>query len=394
MPTFYEFFAGGGMARAGLGARWQCAFANEIDEKKAASYEANWGKGALLVRDIAQVKHTDLPGLAELAWASFPCQDLSLAGSGAGLKGGRSGMFWPFWRLMEALGKNGRAPSVIVLENVCGALTSHDGKDFASICKALSDEGYQFGAVVMDAVVFLPQSRPRLFVIGVRSDIEIPSALQLQAPAPLWHSRALVDARGKLDSKLASKWIWWAMPSPRGSNVTLADLLENEPTGVSWHSTAETKRLLSMMSALNLAKVCAAKSEGRRIVGAIYKRTRPNEKGVKVQRAEVRFDDVSGCLRTPIGGSSRQLIIIVEGESVRTRLISPRETARLMGLNNDYILPKTYNEAYHLTGDGLAVPVVRHLAKHIIEPIIAPANDARRPKIIRSRKAQQECLVG
>lgn len=106
------------------------------------------------------------------------------------------------------------------------------------------------------------------------------------------------------------------------------------------------------------------------MVGAIYKRTRLDENGYKIQRAEVRFDDVAGCLRTPSGGSSRQLILVVEGSKVRSRLISGRETARLMGLPENYELPTNYNEAYHLTGDGVVVPVVRHLAENIFLPIL------------------------
>ena len=125
-----------------------------------------------------------------------------------------------------------------------------------------------------------------------------------------------------------------------------------------------------MMSPINLAKVEAARRAGRRRVGCVYKRTRQNHNGARLQRAEIRFDDVSGCLRTPAGGSSRQVIVVVDGQTVRSRLISARETARLMGLTDDYILPKNYNEAYHLTGDGVVVDVVRHLAKHIFEPLI------------------------
>jgi len=137
--SFYEFFAGGGMARAGLGARWSCLFANDFDRKKGASYAANWGGGDLCIADVAKLTTRDLPGKADLAWASFPCQDLSLAGAGAGLKGDRSGTFWPFWRLMKSLAVEHRAPGLIVLENVCGALTSHGGKDFAAIGAALAD---------------------------------------------------------------------------------------------------------------------------------------------------------------------------------------------------------------------------------------------------------------
>ncbi|HGG61210.1 MAG TPA: DNA cytosine methyltransferase, partial [Gammaproteobacteria bacterium] len=86
---FYEFFAGGGMARAGLGDRWQCLFANDFDPAKAESYRRNWGGEHLKVKDIAEVELGELPGEADLAWASFPCQDLSLAGNGGGLKSKR-----------------------------------------------------------------------------------------------------------------------------------------------------------------------------------------------------------------------------------------------------------------------------------------------------------------
>jgi DNA (cytosine-5)-methyltransferase 1 len=64
------------------------------------------------------------------------------------------------------------------------------------------------------------------------------------------------------------------------------------------------------------------------------------------------------------------VLIVVDGKTVRTRLISARETARLMGLDDDYKLPGNYNEAYHLTGDGVAVHVVRHLAEHVFEPLL------------------------
>ena len=132
------------------------------------------------------------------------------------------------------------------------------------------------------------------------------------------------------------------------------------------------------MSPLNLAKVEAAKRAGRRMVGGVYRRTRTDLQGVKAQRAEVRFDDVAGCLRTPAGGSSRQVILVVDGPSVRSRLISARETARLMGLGDDYVLPKGYSDAYHLTGDGVVVPVVRHLAHHLLEPLLGRPRADRR----------------
>lgn len=374
MHEFYEFFAGGGMARAGLGERWVCRFANDFDPKKAASYAANWGDGHLKVGDVAKITAAELPGAADLAWASFPCQDLSLAGAGAGLKGERSGTFWPFWKLITSLKREGRAPRLIVLENVCGALTSHDGKDFAAIGSALAKGGYCFGAVVIDAAHFLPQSRPRLFIIAVQASAAVPPDLVAAGSDPNWHPPALIKAHGKLAPSARAAWLWWRLPAPPRRNTTFAEIIEDAPKGVAWHTPETTRRLLAMMSETNRAKVAAAKKAGRRMVGGVYKRTRFDAEGAKVQRAEIRFDNIAGCLRTPAGGSSRQSVMIVEGNTVKSRLLSPREAARLMGLPEDYALPPNYNEAYHLAGDGVAVPVVSFITTHLLEPILAFAN--------------------
>ncbi|WP_026606332.1 DNA cytosine methyltransferase [Methylocapsa acidiphila] len=377
MRSFYEFFAGGGMARAGLGPGWTCLFANDFDLKKSAAYRRNWGARELRTADIRLLTTAQLPHeRANLAWASFPCQDLSLAGAGAGLNGARSGAFHPFWALMNALIAESRGPDVIALENVTGALTSHGGRDFAAICSRFHEAGYAYGALVVDAALFLPQSRPRLFVVGARKSLRIPRKLRANAPSPLWHPRALQEAFDTLPEGVKDSWIWWRMAAPALRNIGLAELIEDEPSSVAWRTEEETRRLLALMSEVNLAKVESAKSTGQRMVGCIYRRTRYDESGAKIQRAEVRFDDMSGCLRTPAGGSSRQLLLIVEGESVKSRLISARETAWLMGLPDHYELPKNYNEAYHLTGDGVAVPVVRHIAEQILEPLLAQLGSA------------------
>lgn len=371
MFSFYEFFAGGGMVRAGLGSSWRCLFANDFDHKKCRSYRDNWNSAPeLKVEDVGKLVVADVPGRAHLAWASFPCQDLSLAGGGAGLKGERSGTFWPFWTLMKGLIAEKRAPKIIVLENVCGTLTSHGGADFAAICSALHAANYKFGALVIDAALFVPQSRPRLFVVAVQAEAVLPLDLVAQKGADIWHSHALQHALSKLSPNVRDNWIWWNLQKPKTRNSRLADLIENEPTGIEWHTRVETLQLLAMMSDINRKKVEAAKKAGVRMVGCAYKRTRWDEFKRKVQRAEVRFDDISGCLRTPAGGSSRQLILLVDGNTIKSRLISARETARLMGLSDEYRLPASYNEAYHLTGDGVVVPVVRHLAAHLFEPIL------------------------
>ncbi len=363
--NFYEFFAGGGMVRCGFDNGWRCLLANDIDMTKAAAYRDNWGDDELLVGDIATLTSEDLPGAADLAWASFPCQDLSLAGAGAGLSGGRSGLFWEFARLMSALAQEGRAPTIIAIENVVGTLSSNEGRDFAEIADAFFTLGYRFGALVIDAVQFVPQSRPRLFVIGLRRDIEPDRRHLWMGPSDDYHPKSLVRAWKGLPKRSAENWLWWRLRAPATRNTELADVIENEPADVKWNSERNTTALIDSMSMVNLDKIIAIRRANKRAVGTIYKRTRQG-----TVRAEVRFDGVAGCLRTPAGGSSRQTVIVVERDSVRTRLLSAREAARLMGLPDDYRLPKNYNAAYHLAGDGVAVPVARHLSENLFRLLL------------------------
>jgi DNA (cytosine-5)-methyltransferase 1 len=362
MPAFYEFFAGGGMVRQALQPGWTCLWASDVDPKKARAYRDNWGAAEFSLRDVRRVRASELPGRADLAWGSFPCQDLSLAGLGAGLAGARSGTFGAFWAVIDALAEDGRAPPVVAVENVCGTLTSRGGGDFSTILRAFAERGYRAGALVIDAARFGPQSRPRLFVIGVRGAV---SEALLDQPGA-FHPPALRRAV----AQAGAPHLWWRLPEPDQAPRTLESVLEDPPTGVRWHRPEETARLLSLMTPVNLEKVAAARRAGGRSIGFVYRRTRPDAAGASRQRAEVRFDGRAGCLRTPAGGSSRQVVMLVEDGVVRTRLLSPREAAALMGLPPAYRLPENYNDAYHLLGDGVVAPVVAHLARHLLEPLL------------------------
>jgi DNA (cytosine-5)-methyltransferase 1 len=367
--TFFEFFSGGGMARLGLGSGWRCLFANDFDPVKCGAYAANFGDDHLHPGDVWALGAKDLPGTADLAWASSPCQDLSLAGARRGLGGGRSSAFWGFWRLIEALDREGRAPRAVVVENVAGLLSSGGGADFAALARAMADLGYRFGAIEADASLWLPQSRPRLFVIAVRD-----GAPPAGAPAEPFHGRAVRQAFARLPDDLKARWIWWALPAPPRRNLDLAAMLEPDHA-VDWLEPSKVKRLTGLMNAVHRKKLAEALASGERRAGALFRRVRV-EHGKRVQRAEIRFDGLAGCLRTPAGGSSRQFVVVVDDGKVRARLMTPREAARLMGLDEDYRLPERSTAALKIAGDGVAVPVVRAIAEAILEPTLA----ARRVK--------------
>lgn len=376
--SFYEFFAGGGMARLGLGARWRCQFANDFDPLKADVYRDNFygakSPGDVFREgDVWDVEPSDLPGRVDLAWASFPCQDLSLAGRRAGLAGERSGTFYGFWRLIDELEKQGRAPRTVVLENVSGVLTSNGGHDFREIVDCMAKSGYRYGALELDAAHFTPQSRPRLFFVGTREDI--PAAVVSPETPETWDhppfgcTSGVIAVVKRLPKALQKGWTWWRAPAPPPRNSGLEQIIEHDLPASAWHTRDETNRLLSLMSDRHIARVDAARKSGGLHVGAVFRRMR-SEDGEKVQRAEVRFDGLAGCLRTPAGGSSRQLLVVVENRKARTRPMTPRETARLMGLPDTYRLPERATAALQVTGDGVAAPVVSWLGEYLLEPLL------------------------
>lgn len=263
---------------------------------------------------------------------------------------------------------------MVAVENVYGAITSNGGRDFATLAASFSGLGYRFGAVVVDAVHFLPQSRPRFFIIGIRGDLRIPDGCTQSAPSSVWHPPALIEGHNLLSATAKARWVWWNLPVPQMRETNLSDLIEDHPQGVKWHTKAETKYLLDMMTDLNRKKVEAAMLLGTKVVGTIYRRTRPDENGIKRQRAEVRFDEVAGCLRTPGGGSSRQTIMIIEGKQVRSRLLSPREAASLMGLPNTYELPVRYNDVPNLQETGWLFLLFASWPSRYLNPSFAKIN--------------------
>ncbi len=367
---FAEFFAGGGMVRQGLGQNWQCVLANDIDPKKCETYRRNWGDGHLVEADIADLDVKQLLQPIDLYWASSPCQDFSLAGKGEGLTGARSGVFVTWIEKISEAKTKGYCPRIIAFENVGGLVTSNNGRDFEYVVSSLQGLGYRVGALEIDAKYFLPQSRPRIFVVCVRNDVAIDADLLSETATSKFHSGRLLRSVGNFDKQLASNWVWWKLDEPEKCAHSLADMIDIKHNS-GWFEDDKTQFLLSIMSEANLAKVEERRDGSALHIGMVYKRGRKNAEGQVRQRAEVRFDGVAGCLRTPGGGSSRQTVLVVGQGQVRARLLSVREAMRLMGLPDSYCVPENYNQGYKLAGDGVAVPIVSYLRDKLFEPLLA-----------------------
>jgi DNA (cytosine-5)-methyltransferase 1 len=355
-PTALEFFAGGGLARLGLAKCFDVIWANDIDAMKAATYRANFGDQGFVHGDISALDPRAIPQ-ADLAWASFPCQDLSLAGERGGLNARRSGSFFAFIDIIAALQKQDRAPAIVVIENVSGLLTSHQGRDFAAIFEALSTLGYVAGALEIDARSFVPQSRPRVFIVAVAAGVRVPPDL-IAGGSPFFS-----HATARATHQVSGPVLPWSLATPPPRQAHIADMIDHSDQTF-WRSD-RMAALLASLSPKHAAQVKSVQDTNQPEIGTIYRRTRMKA-GVKASFAEVRFDNVAGCLRTPSGGSSRQFLLFVDGPNLKVRSLNAREAMRLMGVPDSYKLPKSQLAGLKIAGDGVAVPVVDWLSEQLL----------------------------
>ncbi len=362
-PTVAEFFAGAGLARLGLEqAGLAVVWANDVDADKAALYRRRFGGDHLVEGSIDDVAAADLPEV-DVAWASFPCTDLSLAGGRLGLGGSRSGLLWSFARVLDEWGAS--RPPVVVLENVVGFATSRGGRDLAEAVAALNGLGYAVDAVVLDARHFVPQSRPRLFLLGV-------SGLRWQEPKHV----ALPPQTGPglrpalLDGLWANPGLRTfnaPLPPPPVAGGGLAEAVvayaDDDPA---WWPTERVAALTGSLSPLQAERL-------RLLAGASATTYRTACRRTRAGRAvwEIRPDSLAGCLRAVRGGSSRQAIVAAGGGRVRARWLAPREAARLMGADDYPLDGVRANQALFAFGDAVCVPAVAWLAEHWIAPALA-----------------------
>ncbi|HEX8730098.1 MAG TPA: DNA (cytosine-5-)-methyltransferase, partial [Ktedonobacterales bacterium] len=367
--TCAEFFAGIGLMRLGLERLgWRVTFANDIDERKRAMYLHHYSaeEGAEVAErqfalgDVHSLAVERVPSVT-LATASFPCNDLSLAGARQGLAGKQSSAFWGFIRALEELGA--RRPPLVLLENVPGFLTSHGGADFTRALQALDALGYMVDTFQLDAARFTPQSRRRLFVVGAQAALFAAEVGEAEPLAPsAVRPPALIDA---IAANPDLRWRVRRLPAPPQHDGRLEDILDDPPENApEWWSEQRASYLLSQMSPRHRARADAMIAGEQWSYGAVFRRMRRGR-----SMAELRVDGLAGCLRTPRGGSGRQIIFKAGFGRYQARLLTPREAARLMGAG-EFCISGSLNDALFGFGDAVCADAIAWIATYYLDPLV------------------------
>lgn len=358
-PAVAEFFAGVGLVRKALEQEgFRVVFANDIDRVKAGIYTQNASPSDFVLGDIRIVRGADVPDV-DLATASFPCTDLSLAGNRAGLEGEQSGLLWEFLRILKEM--KGRRPQAILLENVVGFASSNDGEDLRAALESLNALGYTTDALVIDARRFTPQSRKRLFIVGSRERAAGSTACFSSDVRPGW----LVDFVTRHPTLNMQAAPLPPAPPPEAGG-TLAEIVDHlHPSSRAWWESERLRAFVDSLSAIQSDRLKAMKSADRLSWATAYRRTRQSR-----PVWEIRGDGISGCLRTTRGGSSKQAVVEAGRGSVRVRWMTALEYAKLQGAPDLKFGRASENQARFALGDAVCVPVVAWLAKHYLMPLM------------------------
>lgn len=370
--TCAEYFAGIGLVRLGLEqVGWSVVFANDWAHNKFEMYSAHFKDASrhYKVQDIFSICPDYIPSTL-LATASFPCVDLSLAGNLEGIDGRHSSAFWGFTQILDS---QVNKPKVVMLENVSGWLTANSGQDFRITIQELNRLGYACDVFTINAAHFVPQSRLRVFVIGIQKSTVDQNIFVFSKRSSSLKTQALEKA---VIANLDLCWHFLEVPSlpdkiKANLNLVVENISDNDDR---WWSDDEVKRHLNMMSPVNLTHLKGLQDLSKHSYCPMYRRVRGGE-----QKAELRKDGLAGCLRTARGGSSRQMLVRVGQGAIKMRLMTPREYARLQGVPDDYPLPLQINQALTGFGDAVCVPVIVWIAENILNPL---ANSLRESSLV------------
>ncbi len=349
-----EFFAGIGLVRRALeGVGVDVVWANDVDETKCFLYAQNFGSSHLTPGDIRSIPGESIPSV-DVATASFPCTDLSLAGDRKGFSGRESGLFLEFARIISEM--DVRKPRYLLIENVPGFATANGGQDIDLAIRLLNNLGYSIDIFSVDAQHFVPQSRQRLFLAALL-DSEATEGLPTLSQLRPEYVRKIYRRNAEM------KLVIHDFPDLPTNERDLSGFVERLSfRNDVWWSEERVSAFCESLSETNAERLRRLRNEPRLTWRTAFRRTRG---GNAVW--EIRPDAIAGCLRAVRGGSSKQAIVEAGRGHVRVRWMSANEYGMLQGADGHSHKGVSHVQAAYGYGDAVCVPAVNWiLANHAI----------------------------
>lgn len=366
--TFIDLFAGiGGFHTAMHSVGAHCVFASEWDKFARISYEANYkemeprlfekdenGKYKFFNEDITKVNPADIPNF-DICCGGFPCQPFSVAGLKRGFEDTRGTLFFNIANIVKYKIDNGCPPKVLFLENVRGLKSHMKGETLKTILATLDELGYAYNYDILNAKFFgVPQNRERLFIIAwykglVKVDsFRFPYGITPNGDTIYEKSKDLVDKVIK---------------------TKVSDIFEPEKTMDEYYTISD-----------------------RMWIGHQRRKERNRANGKGFGYSLFNSDSIyCSTISARYWKDGSEILIDQSDKGLNPRRLTPVEAGRLQGyriLGNGWQNPECANnanynsnnpefkivvsrkEAYHQFGNSVAIPVIKRLAKEIVEQLL------------------------
>ena len=311
--TFIDLFAGIGgfhLALESFGA--QCVYASEWDKYAQDVYDVNFHMKP--DGDITQVKASNIPD-HDILCAGFPCQAFSISGKKLGFNDSRGTLFFDVARIVKE-----KKPKIVFMENVKN-FASHDyGRTLDVVKSTMEELGYSFAFKILNAADYgVPQKRDRTYIVCFRNDID------------------------------STKFVF---PKPFELKKHIEDYLMDE-------SSIDSKLFINRAD-INLFNDIPNQYSNKPIRIGIVNKGGQGERIYSVKGSAITFSAYGGGVFAKTGG------YLING---KTRRLSVRECARLMGYPDTFIISPKTQQAYKQFGNSVVVDVLQYILKEIIKVI-------------------------
>jgi len=310
-----SLFAGiGGIDLGFEQAGFESVWANEIDKNCEITFKANHPNINLLVDDINNISASYIPNVSVLG-GGFPCQPFSVAGHRKGFDDDRGGLFFQIVRILNEMKEQNRLPQVVFLENVKNRFTHNNGGTYKTMELELKVLGYTIVSKILNTYEYgnIPQNRERLFIVGFLNE-DVAHRFQWPEPVPLTNT---LETTIEWDADVAKKYYY-----------------------------TSTHKVYGVLKANILTR------------GSIY----------QYRRVYVRENKsgLSPTLTANMGMGGHNVPIILDSKG-RIRKLTPRETLKLQGFPNDFVIPTNLSDSqlYKQAGNSVSVNVVKRIADNI-----------------------------
>lgn len=304
---FIDLFAGiGGIRIPFQELGGECVFSSEWDQFAQKTYRVNFGE--MPQGDITKIESAAIPDF-DILLGGFPCQPFSSAGLKMGFADTRGTLFFEIERIMRD-----KRPKAFLLENVKQLRSHDDGRTLKVILNHIKDLNYYVKYEILRAGDFgVPQNRERTYIVGFdKNYFNLSDEYDFEFPIPTYKATRLGDIleQDVDDRYTLTDAIWTGFQKRKQNNI-------NRGAGFGYCLFDENSPYVSTL------------------VARYYK--------------------------------DGQEILVDQGEGKNPRKLTPRECARLQGFPDSFIIPVSNMQAYKQFGNSVAVPVIRAVAKRMIE---------------------------